>query len=71
VIEGVTWPINLPFNILALGFILIWGRNKLKQQPILLFFLTAYLVSIVLFAGWGLYWHGLPEFSDPKVGILN
>jgi hypothetical protein len=69
VIEGATTPMGVPFAVLAALLILIWGRKNLKQQPILVFFLAAYLLSVLLFAGWGIYWHGLPEFS--KVGIID
>lgn len=69
VIEGATTPMGVPFAVLASLFILIWERKKLSQQPLLVFFLIAYLLATVLFAGWGIYWHGLPEFS--KVGIID
>ncbi len=52
-----------------LAFPLVWGRGKLRQQPILAFFFVAYVVAILFFLRWGLYWGGLPEFS--KVGIIK
>jgi hypothetical protein len=69
VIEGATTPLGVLFAFLAAIFILIWGQNNLKQQPVLSFFLVAYLLAAVLFLVWGIYWHGLPEFSE--VGIIN
>ena len=69
VIEGATAPMGVPFAVLAALFILVWGRKSLKKQPLLLFFLTAYLLAMVLFIGWGIYWGGLPEFS--QVGIID
>jgi hypothetical protein len=69
VTEGSTTPMGVPFAMLAALWLLVWGRKNLGQQPILTFFLVAYLLAIVLFLGWGIYWHGLPEFS--KVGIIK
>jgi len=68
IIEGATTPLGVPFSVLMVLFGLIWGRKKLKIQPLLFFFLIAYFLAVVLFLGWGIYWHGLPEFS--KVGII-
>ena len=68
VIEGTTFPMGLPFAILAIVFILIWGRNHLREQPLQVFLLSGYSVAIVLFAVWGIWQGGLPEFS--KVGII-
>ncbi len=69
VIEGETAPLGVPFVILIALFGLIWGRRKLREQPLLLFFLISCLVAVALFAGWGIYWRGLPEFS--QVGIID
>ena len=69
IIEGATAPLGVTFSVLAVLFMLIYGRKSLTQQPIILFFLAAYLLAILLFAGWGIYWGGLPEFS--KVGIID
>lgn len=63
VIEAATTPMGVPFAVSAALFILIWGRKKLSQQPLLAFFLVAYLVATALFLGWGIYWHGLPELA--------
>jgi hypothetical protein len=68
IIEGATTPMGITFAVLFVLFILIWGRKDLKQQPVLFFFLVAYLLAILFFAGWGIYWKGLPEFS--KVGLI-
>jgi hypothetical protein len=69
IIEARTAPLGVPFAILVTIFTLGWGRKKLRQQPLLAFFFVAYLVAIILFAGWAVYWGGLPEFS--KVGIIE
>jgi len=67
-IEGVTWPMGLPFSIIATIIILFRIGGKIKYQPLNLFFLTGYLVTLVLFTAWGIWQQGLPEFS--KVGII-
>jgi hypothetical protein len=68
IIEGATTPLGVTFAVLAVLFILFRGRKNLKQQPVLGFFLIAYLLAIIFFAGWGIYWKGLPEFS--QIGII-
>lgn len=69
VVEARTAPLGVPFAILVTIFTLVWGREKLRQQPLLAFFFVAYLVATILFAVWAIYWGGLPEFS--KVGIID
>ena len=68
VIEGTTIPMGLPFAVLALVFILIWGRKELGRQPLQVFLLTGYAIAVLLFAVWGIWQGGFPEFSE--VGIL-
>lgn len=67
-LEGQTVPLGLPFAIILALLTLLWGRNKLAQQPLLAFFFAACLVAVVLFTGWGLYWGGFPQFTD--VGLI-
>ena len=69
VIEARTAPLGVTFAILVTMLGLIWGRKRFSQRPMLLFFFVACIVATVFFAGWGVYWHGLPEFS--KVGIID
>jgi hypothetical protein len=69
VVEAATTPLSVPFAVLVVIFTLVWGRRKLRQQPILAFFFVTYLVATLFFLGWGLYWGGLPEFS--KVGTIE
>jgi hypothetical protein len=69
IIEAATAPLGVPFAILVVAFTLVWGRKKLRQQPLLTFFLVTCLVATVLFAAWAIYWGGLPEFSE--VGIID
>ena len=38
------------------------------RKPILAFFLISCLVALLFFGGWGLYWGGIPQFTD--VGLI-
>jgi hypothetical protein len=67
-LEGNTLAIGLPFSLLVIVFTLVSERKKLAQRPILAFFFISCLLAFLLFAGWGLYWGGFPEFSD--VGLI-
>lgn len=66
-VEGQTVVFNLPAALASslLAWILV---SKLKKthpsNPILLYFGTAYLISIVLFLVWALINGGFPEFSE-------
>jgi len=68
VIEGGTAPLGISFSAVATVFGLVWGWKKLGHQPLLLFFTISYAVATILFAGWGIYWGGLPQFSE--LGII-
>ena len=69
VVEGGTAPLGVPFAVLFALFGLLWGRERLKRQPLLAFFFVAYLVAALFFLGWFIYWGGLPQFS--QVGIID
>ena len=69
IVEAATAPLGVPFAVGVVGFTLLKGRRELRRQPILAFFFVAYLVASLCFLGWGLYWRGLPEFS--QVGIIK
>jgi hypothetical protein len=60
---------GLPFALVVVLFVLLWGRMKMRQQPMLAFFFISFLVALLFFAGWGLYWGGFPQFS--QVGIIK
>jgi hypothetical protein len=64
VIEGGTALLAIPFALIVILAGLIWGRGKLREQPLLLFFLVSYVMAMLFFVGWGIYWGGLPEFSE-------
>ena len=63
-VEGNTMILGLPLVTSVSLLILIWGRGKLAQQPILAFFFAAFLFTFLLFAGWGLYWGGFPPIME-------
>lgn len=63
-IEGNTLPLGLPFVTSVTLVILVWGRKKIAQQPILAFFFVSCLFTFLLFAGWGIYWKGFPPIMD-------
>jgi hypothetical protein len=69
VIEGVTAPMGLPFAAAFVIISLVYARKTLRRQPVVSFFLLGYLVALVLFGIWGIWQHGLPEFS--KVGLIK
>jgi len=69
IIEGATTPIGVPFAILVTLLVWGFGRERIKNRPLLAFFSIAYLVATILFLGWGIYWGGFPEFS--AVGIIE
>ena len=69
VIEGATTPMGVPFALLVAIFGLIWGRRKLEQKPVLFLFLVGALTALALFLIWGIWQHGLPEFS--KAGFIK
>jgi hypothetical protein len=66
--EGTTVPMGLPFSVLAIVFILISMRGRIKQS-LSLFFLTGYSFASLLFAVWGIWHMGFPGFFD--VGIIK
>lgn len=68
VVEGQTAVLGIPFVLLIGLFGIFYGRQKFKQQPLLIFFFVAYLLALFLFAAWAFYWGGLPQFSE--VGII-
>lgn len=68
VVEGQTGPLGVPFAAVFSVTSVLWARNRFGSKPILTFFFIGYVTALVLFAVWGIYWRGLPEFSE--VGII-
>jgi hypothetical protein len=67
-LEGGTVLMGLPFAVAVTLLAVISGRGRMAHQPLLAFFCAACLVAVLLFAGWGLFWGGFPEFTD--VGLI-
>jgi hypothetical protein len=68
VLEGGTAPMGITFSILVIIFGLIWGLRSMRQKPLFLFFFISYSLCVILLVGWGIYWRGLPQFSE--LGII-
>ncbi len=68
VVEAGTAPLGVTFAILVVLFGLIWSRKRMRQQSLLTFFFISYAVAALFFIGWGIYWRGLPQFSE--VGLI-
>jgi len=68
VIEGGTTLLGIPFMLMVLVVILIWGREKMPNQPLISFYFISCLVALLFLAGWCTYWGGCLEPS--KVGII-
>lgn len=66
-IEGGTVALGLPFGLAIVSFAVVAGRTAIGQRPVLAFFGLACLVAVILFAGWGLYWGGFPQFSEVRM----
>jgi hypothetical protein len=62
-LEAKTTALGIPFLLILVGIILLWGRVKLKIQPLLNFFFGASVFSLVLLSAWWLYWGELLEPS--------
>jgi hypothetical protein len=68
VIESGTAPLGVTFAVLTAVLGLIWGRKNMSLKPGATFFIISYIVAALFFIAWGIYWQGLPQFSE--VGLL-
>ncbi len=68
IIEGGTLPMGLPLAVAVVAYAWVRGRASLAEKPLLAYFSCGYASALLLFAGWGLYWGGFPQFSE--VGLL-
>jgi hypothetical protein len=66
-LEGQTWPIGLPFAILAGGLPLLVRRHEFWRRPALSFFSLSYLLAVLLMVVWAIVLGGFIEPSK----ILN
>ena len=64
-VEGNTLSIGIPFAAIVTLLVLIWGRKKISEQPVLAFFFVTCLVAFILFAAWRLYWGCFPPILSP------
>lgn len=67
-VEAGTVSLGLPFAI-AVVLLGLVRRKDLRAQPLLAFFFLSTLLALILFAVWGIYWRGFPQFSE--VGIIE
>ncbi len=67
-IEAGTALIGLPFAVVV-AIIGLFKRNDIARRPLAAFFIVSYIIATILFAAWGIYWRGLPQFSE--VGIIE
>ena len=68
IIEAGTAPLGVTFAVLAVLFVLIRARKGISRQPLVTFFFITYALAMFLFFIWGIYWKGLPQFSE--VGLI-
>jgi hypothetical protein len=70
IVEAQTAPLGIPYAVLVAGVLLFSKKNRMRtsESPVLTFTALAYGFAALLFLGWGLYWHGMPEPS--AVGII-
>ena len=64
VLEGTTTPIGVPFAAVAVLCIAVWGRQRLRQTPVVVFFLFTFGLALLLIVGWMIYWR-TPIFAQP------
>jgi len=64
IMEGNTAPLGITFSVFAVLFVVIFDRKKINQQPIIEFFLTSYILAVILFIIWGIWLGGLPPIMD-------
>jgi hypothetical protein len=62
-LEAKTTALGIPFLLILVGVMLLWGREKRRNQPLLTFFFGASLFSLMLLSAWWLYWGELLEPS--------
>lgn len=63
-LEGQTWPIGLPFAVLAGGIPILIRRREFFRRPALSFFTSAYLLAVVMMLIWAVIQGGFIEPSD-------
>jgi hypothetical protein len=59
-IEGGTAPLGILFTLIVTVVVLVWGRDKLKDQPLISFYFVSCVVGLLFITGWSLYWREWP-----------
>ena len=62
--EGTTVPFGLPAAILIVLGLWLTRRKGLRSENLTAFIFLAYVLALLLFAGWFAYWGWFPEFSE-------
>jgi hypothetical protein len=63
-LEGQTWPVGLPFALLAGVTPLLVRRSEFWNRPVLAFFTLAHLLAVVMMIVWAVIQGGFIEPSD-------
>lgn len=66
--EGGTIPFGLPAAVLIAIGLVVFRRHELRTHNLMAFFFWAHVVALVLFAIWGIWQGGFPEFTE--AGLL-
>ncbi len=64
-LEGNTLPIGLPFVAAVTLIVLLAGRARLGTRPVVAFFFAGCVLTLLMIAGWWLYWGCLPPILEP------
>ena len=67
--EAATTPLGVPFAIAVVIFTLVWGRQRLRQQPVLAFFFVALFSGLPVLPGLGTVL-GVGCRNSAKSGLL-
>jgi hypothetical protein len=67
-VEGRTVPLTLPWSLLYVAWAIRARRAGPGHRPVRVFYFTAFAGALALFAVWGLWHAGFPEFSASGFG---
>ena len=68
IVEAGTVLLGIFTALLVVIIFSIWGKRRLREEPLIYFFFISFIVTLVFSIGWAIYWGGFPEFSD--LGII-
>ena len=69
-VEGGTALLGILFTLIVIVVVLVWGRDMLKDQPIIAFYFVSCVVGLLFMAGWALYWREWPIPQFARLGIF-